>query len=163
MTRDRTKCSPKLQAASRGASHLLCLCLVFFSLSCAREETGDHTVVWPEVTRFDTIALRADGFARTGDLESLKETRAELVSAGRAITPETIPSNAADPQQVSTILADLSSVIDSLSSEADDESLNALVQGLHPVIETLMAAAGMPHVHVQDHGDHDHGHSDHDH
>lgn len=119
--------------------------------------------MWPELARFDEIAVRAERLARTGNIASLGDVRAELVEAGRAVTAATIPSNATHPEQVKPILADLASLIDDLSSDLDDESLATLVQGFHPVIESLMEAAGMPHDHDDhDHGDHDHGDHNHD-
>ena len=131
----------------------LCLCLALLTSSCKRSGVGgsDEPVSWPEIVRFDELAYRAEGFARVGDLDSIRESRAELLEAGGALTRATVPSNAADPLQVETILGDLTSLISSLSSEdLNDESLKSLVIGLHPVIAKLIDAAGMPHIHANE-------------
>lgn len=123
------------------------------TISCNRSvvNQSDEAVSWPQLVRFDEIAYRADGFARAGDLASVREFRDDILKAGRALGPSTIPSNASDPQQVETILADLASIIDGISSEElDDDSLVTLVLGLHTVIERLMNAAGMPHHHANE-------------
>ncbi len=138
-----------------GVFSLLCLCLALIAGSCKRggagAGTGDEPVSWPELTRLDEVAYRVDGFARAGDLASVRESLSDLLDAGRAVTPATIPSNAADTQQIRTILTDLTSLIDGLSSnELDKESLATLVLGLHPVIEKLIEAVGMPHVHANE-------------
>lgn len=137
----------------RGVLSLLCLCLAFVAASCNRggDGTGDKSVSWPELTRLDDVAYRAEGFARAGDLGTVRESLSDLLYAGKAVTPATIPANAADPQQVRTNLTDLTSLIDGLSpNELDDETLTQLVLGLHPVIEKLIEAVGMPHVHANE-------------
>ncbi len=143
-------CSPRSLAAKRGFAYILCLALVLFGSACSREEPADETVYWPELVRFDEVAVRADGFARAGDHDSVRSMRPELLDAGRAVTPATAPSNVADPQQVATNLADLTNLLDGISAEGDDESTASLVLGLHPVIGSLMEAAGMPHVHAHE-------------
>ncbi len=137
-----------------GVAPLFCLCLSLIATSCKRNGTGsgtgDQPVSWPELARFDEVAYRADGLARAGDLASVRESLSGLLKAGEAVTPVTVPPDVADPQQVETILADLHNLVEGLSSELDDESLGALVLGLHPVIENLMRAAGMPHIHANE-------------
>ena len=67
------------------------------------------------------------------------------------MTPTSVPSNAADPQQIELILGDLNSLVDGLAAEnLDDVSLENLVLGLHPVIAKLIEAAGMPHIHANE-------------
>ena len=134
---------------SFGLPSLLLLCLTL-ATACSRDDAGDTPVSWPELVRFDEIAYRADGLARTGDLASVEEMREELLESGRAVTPATIPSNVADPRQAETILADLTSLVDGLGSTTDPESAATLVLGMHPVIEKLIDAAGMPHIHANE-------------
>ncbi|MEO0662743.1 MAG: hypothetical protein AAFZ87_14495, partial [Planctomycetota bacterium] len=107
-------------------------------------------MVWPELVRFDEIAYVADGHARTGDFDAVAGARAELLDAGRALTATTIPANVADRAQVEAFLADLTGLVDGVSDEPDPESMGTLVLGMHPVIEELMKAAGMPHVHANE-------------
>ncbi|MEM1184977.1 MAG: hypothetical protein AAGI53_08225 [Planctomycetota bacterium] len=128
----------------------LSICFIGIATSCSQEASSEEPVSWPELARFDDLAFRADGFARVGDLDAVQEARAELLEAGRAVTSSTVPSNVADPDQVATILSDLVSLVDGLSSEADGERLGEIVLGLHTVIENLINAAGMPHVHANE-------------
>lgn len=134
----------------RRSSLLLLFCLTLLTTACTRDEAGETPVSWPELARFDEVAYRADGFARTGDLATVESMRAELLETGKAVTPATVPANAADPRQAKTILADLTNLIDGLSNTTDPESTATLVLGLHPVIEKLMDAAGMPHIHANE-------------
>ena len=132
-------------------SAFLCLALVAASCKRAGTGTGDEVVSWPELVQFDELSYRADGLARTDDLASVRASLSELLEAGQAVKPASVPSNVADRQQVDTILADLTSLVDGLSaSDLDDESLTNLVLGLHPVIEKLIKAAGMPHIHANE-------------
>ncbi|MAH66107.1 MAG: hypothetical protein CMJ27_06910 [Phycisphaerae bacterium] len=126
------------------------LCLLLALAACAREDSGGAPVAWPELVRFDEIAYRADGLARTGDLGSVSDLRTELIETGQAVTPSTIPANVANPREVETILADLTGLVEGISATADPESTAMLVLGLHPVIERLITAAGMPHVHANE-------------
>jgi len=121
--------------------------------SCDRREVGTAggKVSWPQLMAFDAVAYRIDGFARAGDLATVRASRHQLIEAGQALTPETIPGNAADPQQVAILLADLTSLVEGIASETiEDASLTTLVFGLHPVTERLMEAAGMPHTHANE-------------
>ena len=129
---------------------LLLICLTLGTTACNRDAVEESPVSWPELARFDEIAYNAEGLARTGDLVSVEGMRDELLESGRAVTPETIPSNAADPQQTETILADLTSLVDALSNANDPESTAVLVLGMHPVVAKLMDAAGMPHIHANE-------------
>ncbi|HAY79399.1 MAG TPA: hypothetical protein DCY79_06285, partial [Planctomycetaceae bacterium] len=90
-------------------SGLFCLGLILTASSCQRDGAGlsGEPVSWQELANFDEIAYRADGLARVGDLAAVHASRAELLAAGRAVTPQTVPSNVADPKQVESILADL--------------------------------------------------------
>lgn len=136
---------------NRGVYSILCLLLTLAGTACKRGSVGngDAVVSWPALTRLDELAYRSEGLTRTKDLDSVRKSLPELLEAGRAVNPSTIPSNADDPQQVKTILTDLTSLVDGLASaELDDASLSNLVIGLHPVIENLIKAVGMPHIHA---------------
>ena len=68
-----------------------------------------------------------------------------------AVTPSSIPANAAKPKEVELILSDLSNLVSGLQADPlDDSSLENLVLGLHPVIAKLIEAAGMPHIHANE-------------
>lgn len=132
----------------RAALTLICLCLTLGS--CSRGKADDEPVSWPELVHFDELAYRADGLVRTGDLATVEASLSELLAAGRGVTPESVPSNAADPDQVVAALADLTDLVEGLASTPGGADLEPLVLGLHPVIESLMTAAGMPHIHANE-------------
>ncbi len=118
--------------------------------SCGDSGAPESTVAWPELVAFDELAYQADGFARTEDLAALASCQEPLLALGREVTAETIPDDAADVRQVETVLGDLQSVIEALGREEEPAQAAPLVLGLHPVIEELMKAAGMPHVHANE-------------
>ena len=127
------------------------LALIFGSCDRSLSEIEEETVSWPEINRFDDLAFQADGLARVEELGTVRELLPELLKAGKAVTPTSVPSNAADPQQIELILGDLNSLVDGLAAEnLDDVSLENLVLGLHPVIAKLIEAAGMPHIHANE-------------
>ncbi len=132
---------------------LIAFSLITFSLSlvltsCDRAGNGDAVVSWPELVRLDESSYRAEGFVRVGDLEAVRGMLSELREAGEALTPETVPANVKDPQEVETIFADLVSLVEGLTAEGtDDETMSTIILGMHPVIEKLIGAAGMPHLH----------------
>ncbi len=149
-TQHRTRQAPVGVAGFGGAGALLLLLLGFLVSACDGQGAADGAVAWPELAAFDEIAYVADGHARTGDLSAVASARVQLLETGRLITIATIPSNAADRSQVEATLGDLRSLIDGLAAEQDEEALSSLVLGMHPVIEELMKAAGMPHVHANE-------------
>ena len=130
-----------------------CISLALILGSCDRSltEMEEETVSWPEINRFDDLAFQADGLARVEELGTVRELLSELLDAGKAVTPASVPSNAADPEQIELILGDLNSLVDGLAAEnLDDVYLENLVLGLHPVIAKLIEAAGMPHIHANE-------------
>ena len=124
-----------------------------FFASCERgvEESTDDEVSWPEITLFDDVAFRADGYVRVEDLPAVREFLPDLLEAGKAVMNASVPSNVADQKEVELILGDLKNLIVGLEKEGlDDDSLADLVLGLHPVIAKLIEAAGMPHIHANE-------------
>ena len=129
------------------------LSLILLLSSCERSanEIAEETVSWPEIADFDNLAFQADGLVRVKDLEAVRYLHADLVKAGMAVTPSSIPANAANPQEVELILSDLSNLVRGLQADPlNDSSLENLVLGLHPVIAKLIEAAGMPHIHANE-------------
>lgn len=129
------------------------LIFAFFFASCERgvEESTEDKVSWPEITRFDDVAFRADGYVRVEDLPAVREFLPDLLEAGKAVKNASVPSNVADRKEVELILGDLKNIIVGLEKEGlDDDSLADLVLGLHPVIAKLIEAAGMPHIHANE-------------
>jgi hypothetical protein len=117
----------------RGAISRLCLFLALGANSCNRsgDGTGNESVSWTEFTRLDDVAYRTEGFARAGDLRTVRESLSDLLDAGKAVTPATTPANAANTQQVRTNLTDLTSV------RHDDSASSPLLK-----TETSMSMSG---------------------
>ena len=131
----------------------LALSSVLTFISCERSDfqNENETVSWPEITQFDNLAFQADGLVRVKDLSAVRELHAELLAAGLAVTSDSIPSNAANPQEIELLLGDLENLVTSLKDDDLDElTLGNLVLGLHPVIAKLIEAAGMPHIHANE-------------
>ena len=134
-------------------TQFISLSLFIILSSCERsgDEIAEETVSWPEIADFDNLAFQADGLVRVKDLEAVRDLHADLVKAGMAVTPSSIPANAANPQEVELILSDLSNLVSDLQADPlDDSSMENLVLGLHPVIAKLIEAAGMPHIHANE-------------
>ena len=131
----------------------LALSSVLTFISCERSDiqNENETVSWPEITQFDNLAFQADGLVRVKDLSAVRELHAELLAAGLAVTSDSIPPNAANPQEIELLLGDLENLVTSLKDDDLDKlTLGNLVLGLHPVIAKLIEAAGMPHIHANE-------------
>ena len=129
------------------------LSLILLLSSCERSdnEIAEETVSWPEIVNFDNLAFQADGLVRVQDLVAVRDLHADLIKAGMAVTPSSIPTNAANPKEVELILSDLSNLVSGLQADPlDDSSMENLVLGLHSVIAKLIETAGMPHIHANE-------------
>jgi hypothetical protein len=155
-------------------------CLLALCLGGCRQDHDDHDhaaaaapavasiVEWPAVRELDELAHRAGAAADGGDVAALRAMLPDLNRLAKAAATDAIPGNARNAVQVEMLQLDLENLADALADPAAlaDEDLHASVEALHPVIEGLMLAAGLPHVHgsQDDHGhDHDHGDHSHDH
>ena len=129
------------------------IALAMIGVSCEPNETtrDEETVSWPEITLFDDVAFRADGYVRVEDLPAVRELLPDLLEAGKAVKNASVPSNVVDRKEVELILGDLKNLIVGIGKQGlDDDSLADLVLGLHPVIAKLIEAAGMPHIHANE-------------
>jgi hypothetical protein len=142
----------KFLSPSSPVSFLL-IAAAFLATSCRPGKNGasGESVTWPELAAFDELAYQAEGLAKTGDLETVRALRSRIVEAGWAVSPKTLPANAANPEKAEQLLQDLSTIVNGLTGPAlDDETLSQFVIGLHPVIASLMETAGMPHIHANE-------------
>ena len=116
--------------------------LLLILSSCDRNVNEVNEVVsWPEINDFDNISFKADGLVRVKDLESVRQLKEELVKSGLSVTTESIPSNAANPEEVELLVKDLNNIVSSLTKDnIDDSSLENLILGLHPVIAKIIDA-----------------------
>ncbi|MEM6277895.1 MAG: hypothetical protein AAF733_00350 [Verrucomicrobiota bacterium] len=113
------------------------------------KESQGRVVSWPELVVFDELANRAGVLSRTKNLEGILRLRTALLEAGEAISPSSMPDHVRNPSQVQQLLGDLSSLLDGIAErDISDETLFALAEGLHPVAEAILEAAGVPHLHA---------------
>ena len=86
--------------------------LLLILSSCDRNVNEVNEVVsWPEINDFDNISFKADGLVRVKDLESVRQLKEELVKSGLSVTNESIPSNAANPEEVKLLVKDLNNCL----------------------------------------------------
>jgi hypothetical protein len=132
--------------------HRFCCCLLLLGIAACKQQPGaSQVVVWPELSAFDETAAKAEGLARVGDLDALRQMLPELVETGLAVTPATIPANAKNPAALAAPLADLSELVTKLAAPAlTRDDLNTLTLALHPLVEWMMGEAGMPHIHANE-------------
>lgn len=146
-------CNKVLSEFNATALTFCLMALAMIGVSCEPDETtsDEEPVSWPEITLFDDVAFRADGYVRVEDLPAVRELLPDLLEAGEAVKNASVPSNVADRKEVELILGDLKNLIVGIGKEGlDDDSLADLVLGLHPVIAKLIEAAGMPHIHANE-------------
>ncbi len=132
-------------------SSFLLISLTCWICSCERQAGSGAAVEWPELVAFDELAYQMEGHAKIKDAEGIRGMLGPLLDSGRAVSIDTMPSNVANQPMVEQTLGDLTSLVGGLGSESvPDEELFSLVEGLHPVVEALIEAAGMPHIHANE-------------
>jgi hypothetical protein len=128
----------------------LCTC-AFLYLSAALTASADEVVKWPNLKKLDDLAEKCEGLSDARDIAGLRQVSAATKTAAIAVEKDEIPAAAKDKARVKTLLGDLKSVTDSLTDPKtqDGEELLGLLAGVHPIVEQLMEASGMPHVHEE--------------
>lgn len=149
----------------------LSLSLVLFTSACSQNPESEGTtntdvVQWEALSELDELAVHLEGYVEDNDLEHVRGHVEELQTTGQTVVEGPVPENVKNPEKVKQIQTDLKNVMDNMTNEliSDDQMLSSLILSLHPIVENLMEAAGVPHVHEHDdEHDHDdeHGH-DHD-
>ena len=130
-------------------SFLICAFLnVFLVLS-----TNAGTVVkWDSLKKLDDLAERCEALSDSKDVSGLRGLIMPVRTAMAMVAADPVPENAKLPDQVKFLQADLKNLSEVLSDpqiEANTEFVEILA-GIHPIVENLMEAAGMPHVHEND-------------
>ena len=120
---------------------------LIFALSVAQAAAAG--VQWPSLKRLDDLAERCEALSDKKDVSGLRKIAAEVKSAMKVVTSDAVPKGAKQPSQVKVLQGDLKSLADALGDpkKQDGEELTAILAGVHPLVEALMAASGMPHVH----------------
>ena len=111
---------------------------------------GDDAVVkWPSLKRLDTLAERCEALCDQKDTAALRKIAGSVKAAAATVVRDSVPAGAKRPDEVKVLQGDLKSLADAIQDPAqqDGAELTALLAGIHPVVEKLMEAAGLPHVH----------------
>jgi hypothetical protein len=105
-------------------------------------------VQWPNLRALDELAEAAEAAAPNGPLPALRELADKIKPSAEKVAVDPPPNGAAKPDQVKVLQNDLKNLADALQPGTMPEAeLRANLNSLHPIVEQLMAAAGMPHVH----------------
>jgi len=109
-------------------------------------------VKWPNLKKLDDLAEKCEALSGKKDVAGLRKIAADTKAAAVAVETDKIPANAKDKEKVKTLQNDLKSLSDAIEDPKtqDGEELTELLAGVHPIVEQLMEASGMPHVHEQE-------------
>jgi len=113
---------------------------------------GEMVVRWPSLKKLDDLAERCEALAEQKDVAGLRKIAAKVKDSAKIVASDSVPEGAKQPSQVKILQGDLKSLIDSIHDpiKQDGEELTAILAGVHPIVEALMEASGMPHVHESD-------------
>ena len=143
---------PSVSALRGLRNRVVGMLLLLLTIVPAKAE--DQVVKWPSLKKLDDLAERCEALSEKKDVGGLRKIAAEVKSAAKTVAGEAVPQGAKEPGQVKVLQEDLKSLADSIgdADKQDGEELSAILAGIHPVVEQLMAAAGMPHVHEEKEG-----------
>ena len=121
-------------------------------LLCGANLTGCRnaaTVQWPALKQLDDLAERCEALCDQKDVAALRQIAGTVKAAAIAVARDTLPAGAKQPAEVRTLQGDLANLADAIRDPAqqDGVELTGILAGVHPIVEKLMEAAGMPHVH----------------
>ena len=126
---------------------ILALCTL---LSCiGLTGCGGHAVQWPSLKHLDDLAERCEALYDQSDLPAMRKIAGEVKTAALTVAHDPMPVDARQPAEVKTLQGDLQSLMDSIHDPATQTGadLVAALAAVHPIVEKLMEAASMPHVH----------------
>ena len=125
------------------AIHAFTVCALL--LFCMNSSGCRNPVVvqWPDLKQLDDLAERCEALCDRKDVAALRKIAGDV----KALDP--VPDGARQPDAINALQSDLSSLADSIRDpvQQDGAELTAILAGMHPIVEKLMEAAGMPHVH----------------
>ena len=106
-------------------------------------------VQWADLKQLDDLAERCQALCAQKDVPALRQLAADVKGAAITVALDPVPDGARRAAEVNTLQGDLSTLADAINDPAqqDGTELTALLAGVHPIVEKLMEAAGVPHVH----------------
>jgi hypothetical protein len=128
-----------------------CLLIATVSLSTPMLAKADEVVKWPNLKKLDDVAERCEALCDKKDIPELRKVAAAAKAAAVTVENDKIPANAKDKERVKTLQSDLKSLTDVLGDPKteDGDELMGVLSSIHPIVEQLMEASGMPHVHEE--------------
>ena len=130
-------------------SFLICALINVFFVLVSNAET---VVKWDSLKKLDDLAERCEALSDSKDVPGLRELVKPVKNAMTVVAVDPVPKGAKLPDQVKILQADLKNLAEVLS-DPQIETKSEFVEifaGIHPIVENLMEAAGMPHVHEND-------------
>ena len=130
-------------------SFLICTLINVFFVLVANAGT---VVKCASLKKLDDLAERCEALSDSKDVSGLRKLIKPVKAAMAVVAADPVPKGAKLPDQVKILQADLKNLAEVLSDpqiESNAEFVEILA-GIHPVVENLMEAAGMPHVHEND-------------
>ena len=122
------------------------LLLLGLGLTGCRNEV---TVQWTSLKQLDDLAERCEALCDQKDVAALRQIAVAVKAAAIIVALDPLPAGARQPDEVNTLQGELANLADSIGDPAtqDGAELMGILAGVHPIVEKLMEAAGMPHVH----------------
>ena len=130
-------------------SFLYCTVLLFLLVLVAH---AAQAVKWDSLVRLDDLAERCAALSEAKDVFGLRKLIKPVTAAMATVAADPVPAGVKAPDQVKILQADLKSLTETLADPGiqSDDALVAILAAIHPVVEKVMEAAGMPHVHEND-------------
>jgi len=121
-------------------------------------------IQWESLHDLDELAEQAEEAGGQGDAAALNDLANKIRPIALRVASDTLPTGVHDPNQVQILQQDLRNLAANLPDEhlpIPETDLRQTLKAFHPIVEHLMEAAGMPHVHEHEKEgqDHDHGHA----
>ncbi len=106
-------------------------------------------VQWPDLKQLDNLAERCEALCEQKDVAALRLVADSVKAAAITVALDPVPDGVRQPEVVNTLQGDLSNLADAIGDpeKQDGAELTSVLAGVHPIVEKMMEAAGMPHVH----------------
>ena len=123
--------------------------LFLFIFLTALSSCSEKKIVWKEINQVDELSIVCEAYVELGDSKKLTESLnqvAQMISQLRASQPK----NLQNQELVNFYLSELEAWSVAVTDENVSYSeLANLAMALHPVVENLITAAGLPHYHLE--------------
>jgi len=106
-------------------------------------------VQWPDLKRLDDLAEKCEALCDLKNVQGLREVAGTVKETALTVASDPLPAGTKSPVEVKTLQADLKTLANAIHDPAaqNGAELTDLLAGAHPIVEKLMEASGIPHVH----------------